>query len=151
MRLKVAELSSQSGATTTRTCEARGCYDTTRENKPFCTKHVEEHPYVQRILDILREKEAEHQAVLERGSAAVDLTGLTAKELILHLSLHGSRTLERLCREFQIGAQVMRGYVEALTQNGYVVQGRTLRGNLLVRISTPHPILAEKKSARRSA
>ena len=122
-----------SSATQTRSC--RVCGGTTREGKPYCPDHVVEHPYVQSILNTLVARREEEERVRQRGADAVDLTGLTAKELVLHLSLHGARTVERLSRELQLDSQVLKGYVGALVEDGAVALGRTNRGSTIVRLT----------------
>ena len=72
----------------------------------------------------------------DTADPAVNPDGLTAKELVLHLSLHGSRTVERLSREFQLEADVMHGYVDALQDRGVVTLGRTTRGSTVVRLAS---------------
>lgn len=124
-----------SPSSTTRTCDVRGCVQTTREGKPYCPDHVEQHPYVQNILSILAEREAEEEKVRQRGARAVDPQGLTARELVLHLSLHGARTVERLSRELQLDSKVLDGYVGALVRRGVVALGRTNRGSTVVRLA----------------
>ncbi|MGE0710712.1 MAG: hypothetical protein AB7N76_11985 [Planctomycetota bacterium] len=118
--------------TTTRNCIEPRCNKTTREGKPYCPDHVERHEYVQGILEILAAREAEEERVRHAGSNAVDPGGLTAQELMLHLSQHGSRTVERLSREFQLETPVMRNYVDALLERGLVQVGRTTRGSTIV-------------------
>ena len=135
MRPRTVEPTSSSMSSTTRTCENRGCENTTREGKPFCPSHVENHEYVRTILMALAEREAETVRVRENGPAAVNTSGLTAQELLLHLSLHGSRTVERLSREFQLESEVMFNYVTALRTEGSVVLGRTTRGSTVVRLA----------------
>lgn len=120
---------------TSRSCEYAGCTKTTREGKPYCPDHVDNHPYVQSILHVLAEREAETDRVRTHGADAVDPAGLTAQELVLHLSLHGSRTVERLSREFQLESKVIENYVKALRREGKVVVGRTTRGSTVVRLS----------------
>jgi predicted HTH transcriptional regulator len=120
----------------TRGCHAPSCSKTTREGKPFCPDHVERHDYVQGILEILEARRAEEDRVRKVGSGAVDPRGLTAQELMLHLSQHGSRTVERLSREFQLEAPVMRNYVQALLEKGLVQIGRTTRGSTIVRLAS---------------
>ena len=71
----------------------------------------------------------------KKGPSAVDPAGLTASELMLHLSLHGSRTVERLSREFQLESDVIHNYVSALKSEGKVVLGRTTRGSTVVRLT----------------
>lgn len=128
--------SSSSTTSTTRFCDVAGCTQTTREGKPFCPDHVELHPYVQTILDTLREREEEEEKVRQRGARAVDPHGLTARELVLHLALHGARTVERLSRELQLDSKVLDGYVGALVRRGVVALGRTNRGSTVVRLAS---------------
>ena len=118
-----------------RSCKITGCQNSTREGKPFCPDHVERHDYVQGILEILARREAEEDRVRRKGASAVDPQGLTAQELILHLSQHGSRTVERLSREFQLESEVMRDYIDALLERGLVQIGRTARGSPIVRLT----------------
>ena len=127
--------SSRPQVSSTRFCEAPGCTHTTREGKPYCPDHVEQHPYVQDILFTLAEREAEEDRVRSTGAGAVDPQGLTARELVLHLSLHGARTVERLSRELQLDSKVVEGYVHAMVGRGVVALGRTNRGSTVVRLS----------------
>ncbi|RMG16691.1 MAG: hypothetical protein D6731_05570 [Planctomycetota bacterium] len=90
---------------------------------------------MQSILDTLAARQAEEERVRAVGSRAVDLEGLTAKELVLHLSLHGARTVERLSRELQLEVDVLRGYVHRLSEEGTVAIGRTNRGSTIVRLA----------------
>lgn len=41
-----------------RKCDAPGCNETTRENKPYCSGHVTLHPYIQAILNRNAEDDA---------------------------------------------------------------------------------------------
>ncbi len=131
----IEHLMFKNGSATTRFCDISGCTQTTREWKPFCPDHVERHPYVQSILSTLAEREDEEEKVRQRGPKAVNPTGLTAKELVLHLSLHGARTVERLSRELQLDSKVLDGYVGALVRRGVVALGRTNRGSTVVRLA----------------
>lgn len=49
-----------------RRCELPGCIQSTREGKPYCSDHVEMHPYVQAILA----KKRDETAKLERRTSA---------------------------------------------------------------------------------
>jgi hypothetical protein len=124
------------GHGTIRTCRVAPCAQSTREGKPFCPDHVDQHSYVQEILRILEERKAEEDRVRNGGPEAVNLKGLTARELMVHLMQHGSRTVERLSREFQLEAPVMHDYVSALHTQGLVVVGRTTRGSTVVRLAS---------------
>jgi len=120
---------------TSRLCETSGCLRATREGKPHCPEHVSENPYVRNILSTLAEREAEEAKVRSRGSRAVNTSGLTARELLLHLQLHGARTVERLSRELQLEVDVLRGYVRALSKKGVIDLSKTGRGSTVVRLS----------------
>ena len=125
----------ESPTTTTRRCHRNGCTHSTREGKPYCSNHVANHPYVKEILDTLAARAAEEAQVRTRGARAVDPNGLTAKELCLHLSLHGARTVERLCRELQLEAKVIEAYLGELVRLGRVSTSRTHRGSTVVTLA----------------
>ena len=127
--------SSRRHKSTARTCETRGCPRSTREGKPHCPEHVDEHPYVQSILSALAGREREEAKVRSRGSGAVDLSGMTAKEVVMHLELRGASTVERLSRDLRLDVDVLEGYVRALVKNGVVGLAKTRRGSTLVRLS----------------
>jgi hypothetical protein len=131
----IEHLSQRNLSSTTRFCDVSGCTQTTREGKPFCPDHVDQHPYVQTILGMLAEREQEEDRVRKAGFKAVNPQGLTARELVLHLSLHGARTVERLSRELQLDSKVLDGYVGALVRKGIVSLGRTNRGSTVVRLA----------------
>ena len=84
---------------------------------------------------MLAEREQEEERVRQRGFKAVNPSGLTARELVLHLSLHGARTVERLSRELQLDTKVLDGYVGALVRKGVISLGRTNRGSTVVRLA----------------
>lgn len=131
----IEHLSLRSTSSTTRFCDVPGCTQTTREGKPYCPDHVDHHPYVQSILSMLADRESEEERVRQRGFKAVNPSGLTARELVLHLSLHGARTVERLSRELQLDTKVLDGYVGALVRKGVIALGRTNRGSTVVRLA----------------
>ena len=131
----IEHLSRGTTSSTTRFCDVSGCQQTTREGKPYCPDHVDHHPYVQSILGMLADREQEEERVRQRGFKAVNPQGLTARELVLHLSLHGARTVERLSRELQLDTKVLDGYVGALVRKGVIALGRTNRGSTVVRLA----------------
>jgi hypothetical protein len=116
-----------------------GCGDVTREGKPYCTEHVEQHTYVRRILADLARSEDEEAEVRARGAEAVDTDGLLAEEVVRTLQLNGSRTVERLARDTQLAPPVVASYVEALEGIGMVTCSRTRRGATLVHLERTTP------------
>jgi len=105
-------------------CSAAGCDEATREGKPFCTEHVEEHDYVQDLLATLEAQDAEIQRVARLGARAVDPEGLTACEILNTLRVHGPRTVRRLARELNHEAKVLEAYVKALERRGLVTKDK---------------------------
>lgn len=133
MRLADLQFESVGERRRSRSCEFSGCGEKTREGKPYCLGHVEEHPHVQRLLLQLAEREAQDERVREYGAAAVDLGSVTVHEILLHLELHGPRTEERLVRELTVDLRALSGYLVALAAAGRISLGSTARGSRLAK------------------
>jgi hypothetical protein len=118
-----------------RHCEAPGCVHATREGKAYCSDHVEMHPYVQDLMSRLEQREDEDDRVQKRGSRAVNLQGITTQEILQHLAFHGPRTEERLCRELNLDAKTLQGYVQAMRRSKLVTLGHTKRGSTVVKLA----------------
>lgn len=127
----------------TRACKVDACEHMTREGKPFCPEHVDAHPYVQNLLSSLADRQAEEERVRTAGANEVNIDGITARELVLHLSLHGARTVERIARELQLDTQIVRGYVAALHERDLITQSTTNRGSLVVKLRDPERCLSQ--------
>lgn len=123
------------GRTQTRHCDVPHCTETTRDGKPFCPDHVDQHPYVRDLLDRLAERDDQDEKVSKRGHRAVDMDSITVREILLHLELHGARTLERLVRELNLDEAVLNPYLRALAKRGLVTFGKTRRGSTLLRLA----------------
>lgn len=115
-----------------RTCGAAGCEKTTREQKPFCPDHVDQNPYVREIMGALSESDAERKSVKKKGPKAVHLGGIVVNEIILHLELHGRRTVERLAKELQVDIKTLNPYLTRLKKEGKIVFGTNRRKNTTV-------------------
>jgi predicted HTH transcriptional regulator len=111
----------------TRICQEEGCFETTRERKPYCTDHFKQHPYVQQLLKQLSERDAEDRRVLMEGSIAVNLDGITVKEIIQLLKQKGPRTEQRLIRELHLDSSMVHNYVVALRKKGLIKNRTTPR------------------------
>lgn len=123
----------------TRFCDVHSCPNTTREGKPYCTDHVDHHPYVQDLLSQLDDNETALARARLKG--IVDLDSQAVQELLLHLNLHGARTEERLVRELHVDAKALKAILAKLTKAGKVQLGLTTRGSTVVRLSnTAMPI-----------
>jgi hypothetical protein len=113
-------------------CTLADCDQPTHEQKPFCTDHVERHPYAVKVLAEINARSQEQQRVKARGWRAVDLTGSTARDLLLELRLRGKRTTPRLSRDLVLPESVVAAYVMAFAKKGWVLLGETARGISLV-------------------
>lgn len=121
--------------TESRWCEHASCTQRTRDGKPFCLDHVEDHPYVQALVVKIAEREAQDERV-KRAWEEADLAGVTAREILLHLDLHGARTEERLVRELHLDLRVVTNYLMALSASGQIVFGITSRGSRVARLAS---------------
>ena len=118
-----------------RRCEMEGCHQATQGGKPFCTEHVEEHPYVQEVLASLARREMEEARVARVGSRAVDINGITSQEILGYLVVHGAATARRLAHELNIDGKVLDAYLKAQKRRKLVKFTTNRRGRLVV-----HPL-----------
>lgn len=118
-----------------RRCSEPTCNQATREGKPYCSDHVELHPYVQRLLAELREREEADERVRRRGPRAVEATSLTSQEILTFVHVHGPKTVKRLARELNADLETLKIYAQGLRRLGLVRLTATRRKSTLV-----HPI-----------
>jgi predicted transcriptional regulator len=76
----------------------------------------------------------EDESVRSVGSKAVNLDGITVREILLHLRQGGTRTEERLEREMQLDKVIVHNYLVRLSMEGVIRFGRTGRNNICVRL-----------------
>jgi hypothetical protein len=113
------------------------CGAVTREGKPFCSDHVEEHDYVRDLLAQIEQREREEQLVLEHGAKAVtDRTSLLA-DVVRELVMNGDRTIPRLRRDTNLPEPVVCALVRHLRYRGVVTTSTTTRGVVVVRLVHP--------------
>lgn len=128
LQIRMATLESTSCRPVAPQCRAPGCENATRERKPYCSDHVELHPYVAELTRVIAGRERELAAVGRRGAAAVDLQGVTCQEIVLQLRLYGPRSVPRLSRDLGLEERVVEAYAQALRRCGAVALGSTRRG-----------------------
>lgn len=118
----------------TSACQVDGCRESTREGKPYCPEHIDRLDYVARIQAQLEEREAEVAEVAKRGWKAVNIDGPIVKEILMHMRMKGTQTVERMAREVAGGqlSDVIEQYVEALVRKRLVKLGTTQRGSTAV-------------------
>ena len=122
-----------------RKCEADGCNQATRENKPFCSDHVDQHPYVQAILATLAGDEEEIERIQARGKKAVDTDGSLVASILLQLEQNGERTLERLSRDLWVDKPIVETAVRELAKQGIVTLGMTKRKSTTAMLASKPP------------
>lgn len=127
-------------------CEIPSCSRATREGKPFCPDHVEDHPYARSLIEALVARRVEEALVLERGAQAASLDGITAKEIIGSVSVYGSRTVERIARELSLDRKTVEGYAQALARGKRVHLTKTKRGAVVVNLG-PKPKVKKREQA----
>lgn len=93
-------------------CFHENCSETTTGNKPFCLMHLEQLPYVRRLLDEIARRE-------ERGSDT-DPAGPDAADVLRQLEVHGAMTLPRLAREIELVPERLVKLLRALQTAGQV-------------------------------
>lgn len=113
-------------------CNIQGCRKITSGGKPYCDNHVDLNPYVQGLHQDLLQRKAEDTRVLKEGSVAVNIQGITIKEILRILRQNGTRTEERLEKDLQLPKSMIHGYVCALQNRGIVKITMSLRGGMLV-------------------
>lgn len=115
-------------------CEADGCNRSTKEGKPFCSDHILHQPYVQELLAALEAKEAEEARVTRLGARAVDPEGITAREVVRTLTVHGPRTLPRLAKDMNLEVETLDGYVKALRKLKEIRIRKNNRGTAVIEL-----------------
>jgi predicted HTH transcriptional regulator len=116
----------------TKYCQHRLCNERTREGKEYCSEHINNLPYVSKLLGKIDDKAAEEVAVEKRGYKAVAPDSETLKELLIHLKFNGARTVRRLMRELQLNEMTVAGYIEYLVRHNQAKTSFTSRGDKAV-------------------
>jgi hypothetical protein len=137
--LKAMQLSAESANAQPRTCKTVSCGKTTRDGKDFCTDHVDKHPYVNSLINRIGARVEEDDLVKRKGSSAVNMDGITVKEILRDLRQNGTRTEERLTREIQLDKTIIHNYLIRLSREGLISFGRTSRNNISVRLVNHDP------------
>jgi len=105
------------------------CGGGTREGKPYCPEHVDEHDYVKDILQILADQEEEHKNISKRGIRAIKDGSLTVTEIGKLLANRGVTTVNRVSREMNLDLETTKVYARYLVKKDLVISGKTNRGN----------------------
>lgn len=109
----------------TRECDVVECGKTTREGKPYCSKHIEQAPYIQEVQARLDRRAAE-EAVLEAG-AFVPCDGFFINEAILLLRTRDF-TVKSFSRRLDISHKAAERLLVLLIEWGHASRKKTSRG-----------------------
>lgn len=118
-------------------CEHAGCVNTTREGKSLCSDHIEQSPYAIQIRLRLEQRDAEDQRVTKLGPKAMRLDSMTVEEILLQLSIQGSRSVERLAVDLNIERETMLQYAHGLRKANLVTFSLTKRGGTVLNPKLP--------------
>jgi len=108
-------------------CQASGCTRSTREGKPFCSDHIENAPYVRRILGILTDRD-EEERVLELKRGRISQAGFFYRETLLLLRTKDF-TAKGLARRLDISHYAAERLIGLIDRDGLACKGETSRGD----------------------
>jgi hypothetical protein len=112
-------------------CNAPFCTHSTSSGKPYCSRHIHLTPYVRELRRTLQNQRRELATVRRLGPGAVDLEGLTARNLVLELAQTGACSAASLGRRLHVDTQVLESYLTALEFAGEVQSARHANGRLI--------------------
>lgn len=115
-------------------CQAAGCDQATRENKPFCSDHVFHHAYAQKIAAELERQKLEVARARRLGPRGADPAGHTANEILTELRVHGNRTVRRLARDLRLDVPIVEAFVQAMSRKRLVKLCASRRGAGIVKL-----------------
>jgi hypothetical protein len=110
----------------TRDCEADGCRKSTREGKPYCSKHIENAPYIKSIQAQLDQRDAE-ELVLEKGRRLISKDGFFVREAVLLLRTKDF-TVKSFSRRLDISHKAAGRLIELLVRWKLAKEVKTSRG-----------------------
>jgi len=113
-------------------CKKTGCTKNTAEQKPFCTDHIDEHPYVRELLKNHELVDVEHEQVRKKGMRAVDLNGHTVSEILRTLKHEGHKSIARLARQMDLDTGLLVVYLRRLKREKCILITRQTKGTDLV-------------------
>lgn len=115
-------------------CDEPNCLRTTRENKPYCSEHVERAPYVRRLMAELELRDTEADALVAGKPIATD--GHLVRETLLMLR-QGSYTSAKLSRLMDISHEATEALIRYMHDRGLAIMSKTDRGAIVIRGVSP--------------
>jgi hypothetical protein len=123
----------------TRECEVDGCGKTTREGKPYCSKHIEQSPYIQEVQKRLDLRAAE-ETLLEHRPADIPCDGFFVNEAILILRTRDF-TVKSFSRRLDISHRAAENLIVRLVEWGHIRRKKTSRGGNVVIGTAPKDLV----------
>lgn len=118
-------------------CQDRSCGKSTREGKPYCSKHIEQGWYIRQVIAQLKEAEQE-LADLEKADHEdpVRIGGFYIRETLLLLRM-GSYSIKALSRRLDVSHLAARRLIDMLDALGMAVKKETSGGLTISGIGAP--------------
>lgn len=123
----------------TRDCESPDCTKSTREGKPFCSKHIESSPYIRVILAKLAKRDQEVK-ILEDFVKEIPLNGFFVREALLLLRTKDF-TIKAFSRRLDISHKAAERLIAFLIEKDYAKLLKTTRGGRTVRGTGPRDLI----------
>lgn len=114
-------------------CSKENCLRATKEGKEFCQEHVEEHPYVKRILSDLANFEKEKQKVLR--NKRVIRKGYLEQEIMNVLAESSPVSIEKMVKLLSYDRRIIEVYVKSAQRRKLVSTRKNKRGYLMVTLN----------------
>lgn len=70
---------------------------------------------------------------LAKGQKVAE-SSLLFQEILIHITNHGPKTVERLSRDLMIDVAIIKKLVRTMKRKGIIKTGRTKRGSVIVRL-----------------
>lgn len=117
----------------TSNCRAPGCPKTTREGKPYCSKHIESAPYIKVILGKLADRKAEEKLLDEPDDEnPLNLNkSFFVRETLLLLRTKDF-TSKGLARRLDITHDASKRLISLMHSAGIARMRKTSRGDLTI-------------------
>ena len=118
----------------TSNCQDQGCHKTTREGKPFCSKHIEQAAYIKVILGKLADADAEEKILDEEPDEKNPFNlgaSFYVRETLLLLRTKDF-TSKGLARRLDISHTASKRLISLMHNNSLARMKKTSRGDLTI-------------------
>ncbi len=112
--MRYLEIPREEGRRRSGRCSHSGCAKRPSEQKPYCSDHLDELPYVKELLTSHDHIDDEHARVKKQGARAVDVNGHTACEILRFLTHDGDRSVAKLARDMGLEESLIKHYLRKL-------------------------------------